>query len=444
MPISPAKISTITATNGTTYNLAAKYDVDGNEITETYATKGEVGAKYTFEGGINRFSVTPEGEATQYVPVTPDIPGNIVAGSGLISSGHLAQFDGANTISNGPAIGSSTTTFLRNDGTWATPPKQVYYTSCSTAATTAAKEISLSGVTSLYNGLTVFVYFNYANYTERPTLSVNSGEAKYIYRTGGMYAGYGPDYSWRQSEVVCLVYVNGSWYISNWKDNNENLRYNGSFSTSNSMTSGTVIAASASGSRYKTIAAGDAINITYPILYYGGSESFTAQTSTSQISGVYFTKEDVDLSNTVSGWTGDSTNVYLVGTLSGTTLTVDSAVFTTTIPTSADGKVYIYIGRDNSLISSSQIYFNPTGQIFAYQNGVFGLYDPNYDANAISGSGTSGYLTKFNAAHGVTNGPQLGSSTTTYLRNNGTWGTPPGTPVLRFNSTSESLYVTTS
>ena len=47
---------------------------------------------------------------------TPTITNN-VTGSG--TSGYLAKFNGTNTITNGPALGSSTTTFLRNDGTWA-------------------------------------------------------------------------------------------------------------------------------------------------------------------------------------------------------------------------------------------------------------------------------------------------------------------------------------
>ena len=48
-------------------------------------------------------------------------------------------------------------------------------------------------------------------------------------------------------------------------------------------------------------------------------------------------------------------------------------------------------------------------------------------SNNVTGSGTSGYLTKWNGTHTITNGPQLGSSTTTFLRNDGTWATPPGT-----------------
>ena len=40
---------------------------------------------------------------------------------------------------------------------------------------------------------------------------------------------------------------------------------------------------------------------------------------------------------------------------------------------------------------------------------------------------TSGYIAKFTGNKVVANGPQLGSSTTTYLRNDGSWGTPAGT-----------------
>lgn len=48
-------------------------------------------------------------------------------------------------------------------------------------------------------------------------------------------------------------------------------------------------------------------------------------------------------------------------------------------------------------------------------------------SNNVTGSGTSGYLTKWNGTHTITNGPQLGSSTTTFLRNDGTWATPTDT-----------------
>ena len=47
----------------------------------------------------------------------------------------------------------------------------------------------------------------------------------------------------------------------------------------------------------------------------------------------------------------------------------------------------------------------------------------------VGGSGTASYLAKFTAAGTIGNGPAIGSATTTYLRNDGSWATPPGTGV---------------
>lgn len=72
---------------------------------------------YAFANGTNGFTVTPSGGTAQTVTVTPSITNN-VTGSG--TSGYIAKFNGANTITNGPAFGSATTTFLLNNGTWST------------------------------------------------------------------------------------------------------------------------------------------------------------------------------------------------------------------------------------------------------------------------------------------------------------------------------------
>lgn len=73
---------------------------------------------YTFAGSTNGFTVTPLNGTAQTVTVTPSIANNIT-GSG--TSGYLAKFNGANTITNGPALGTDTTKFLNNKGEWATP-----------------------------------------------------------------------------------------------------------------------------------------------------------------------------------------------------------------------------------------------------------------------------------------------------------------------------------
>lgn len=74
---------------------------------------------YTFANGTNGFTVTPSGGTAQTITVTPSITNN-VTGSG--TSGYLAKFNGANTVTNGVQLGSDTTKFLRNDGTWVVPP----------------------------------------------------------------------------------------------------------------------------------------------------------------------------------------------------------------------------------------------------------------------------------------------------------------------------------
>lgn len=73
---------------------------------------------YTFTNGTNGFTVTPLNGTAQTVTVTPSIANNIT-GSG--TSGYLAKFNGANTITNGPALGTDTTKFLNNKGEWSTP-----------------------------------------------------------------------------------------------------------------------------------------------------------------------------------------------------------------------------------------------------------------------------------------------------------------------------------
>lgn len=95
---------------------------DANGKITISSTNTDTNTTYTFANGTNGFTVTPSGGSAQTVTVTPSIANN-VTGSG--TSGYLTKFNGANTVTNGPALGSSTTTFLRNDGTWATPASNV-------------------------------------------------------------------------------------------------------------------------------------------------------------------------------------------------------------------------------------------------------------------------------------------------------------------------------
>ena len=169
-----------TATNATSATKATQ-DESGNNIKANYAASMSISdhtitlknkngtslgtvtvpdnnTTYTFTGGTNKFTVTPSGGTAQDVTVTPSIANN-VTGSG--TSGYLAKFNGANTITSGPALGTGTTTYLRNDGSWATPTDTTY--SAGTGISLSGTTFSNSGVRSIATGST------------NGTISVNTG-----------------------------------------------------------------------------------------------------------------------------------------------------------------------------------------------------------------------------------------------------------------------------
>ena len=92
-------------------------DKNGNALGNSI-TVPDNNTTYTFANGTNGFTVTPSGGTAQTVTITPSIANNIT-GSG--TSGYLAKFNGANTITNGPALGTDTTKFLNNKGEWSVP-----------------------------------------------------------------------------------------------------------------------------------------------------------------------------------------------------------------------------------------------------------------------------------------------------------------------------------
>ena len=87
----------------------------------------------------------------------------------------------------------------------------IYYGVCSTAAATAAKVVTISGVTELTAGITIAVKFDNAQtYNGTPTLNVNSLGAKNIRRLSGTNAAR---YEWQAGEVLMLTYDGAYWII---------------------------------------------------------------------------------------------------------------------------------------------------------------------------------------------------------------------------------------
>ena len=80
----------------------------------------------------------------------------------------------------------------------------VYYCTCSTAAATQKKTVTISGITSLYDGLKIRVKFtNEQGFNGVPTLDVNSLGAWPINRDS---TGMATQHEWTGGEVLDLVY----------------------------------------------------------------------------------------------------------------------------------------------------------------------------------------------------------------------------------------------
>ena len=93
-----------------------------------------------------------------------------------------------------------------------------HFGSCSTAANTAAKTVTLddSMTFTLEKGASVFVKFANSNTASSPTLSVNSSTAKSIYRYGTTVPGTTSKTSWLAGSVVHLVYDGSAWEMVGW------------------------------------------------------------------------------------------------------------------------------------------------------------------------------------------------------------------------------------
>lgn len=93
-----------------------------------------------------------------------------------------------------------------------------FYAGCSTAASTAAKEINdLTGF-SLRTGATIRVKFANSNTAQNPTLNVNNTGAKNIYKYGSSSAGITAGSSWESGAVVTLTYDGTAWIMNDWID----------------------------------------------------------------------------------------------------------------------------------------------------------------------------------------------------------------------------------
>lgn len=87
---------------------------------------------------------------------------------------------------------------------------RVWYGTCTTAAATQAKAVTIEGLTKLVVGdVFIITFTNNQNYNGAPTMQINSLNAKNIRRLTGSNAGR---YEWNSGETVIFVW-NGTYFL---------------------------------------------------------------------------------------------------------------------------------------------------------------------------------------------------------------------------------------
>lgn len=93
---------------------------------------------------------------------------------------------------------------------------ETYYGTCSTAKATAQKEVSISNITSITTGLTVYVKFTNSNTAETPTLKINTLDPVAIKRYGTTAPSTSAASSWNAGAVIALTYDGTNFIMNDW------------------------------------------------------------------------------------------------------------------------------------------------------------------------------------------------------------------------------------
>ena len=119
----------------------------------------------------------------------------------------------------------------------------VHYGTCSTAAGTAQKEVTIDGVTELSAGVTVAVKFTNANSIANPTLKVNSLDAKAIKRYGTTAPSTSAASSWNAGSIVTFTYDGSYWQMHDWNNTTYSAMSESEMKTGTAGTARTITAA---------------------------------------------------------------------------------------------------------------------------------------------------------------------------------------------------------
>jgi len=194
------KVSAVNITTDNTENKNNKVTSWSSTTTDTHYPSEKL-VKDSLDGKADKVS-----SATANDIAILDANGNLVDSGTTIANAHVAKADQLNTARNIDGVSFDGTAKIHHFGT------------CSTAAATAAKTVTLDDSMSftLEKGASVFVKFTNANGVASPTLAVNGTTAKAIMRYGTTAPSTSAKTSWQAGSVVHLVYDGAAWQMVGW------------------------------------------------------------------------------------------------------------------------------------------------------------------------------------------------------------------------------------
>lgn len=180
---------------------------------------------------------------------------------------------------------------------------------------------------------------------------------------------------WPAESIIPMVYDGTRWMVENYNTNSESYiaRYEQYYNVilfKSAVRAASIVGMADTG--YIEVQGGVTVDLSYPLLWCTGAVAAGA----TDYNHLYTRSYDRNLATCYNFFTGTANKmVYLVGTLSGKMLTVDSSNFLTcTEPATEDGKAYIPIGRmSNSTTGKNYCNYavDVVPAIFAYVDGAF-------------------------------------------------------------------------
>ena len=259
--------------------------------------------------------------------------------------------------------------FLNNIHGNSTSASGIHRAIMDSSSTATAFVLTCDDIDALSDGLIIICKNTKIASASGCTINLNGLGAKSVWLSQGNSAC---TTHWGLNQTYMFVYdsTNSRWELQQGRDtdstttNATQIQHNGGIKCGCTAIVAANIIVAETGGLYKHLKLGTAFDITYPILYTSKSIAANA-TNTNVFSEINFTVTTTQ-SITLTAYLP----VYIKGTLSGTQFTpVSTTPLTQTVPTTADGYYYIYLGF---AYNTTAVRLENHHPIYAYKNGKFG------------------------------------------------------------------------